>query len=161
MAAKGGPPTRNEVEPGGASCHKPRRLDQPRNAALSRGEVAEWSIAPHSKCGMGATPSGVQIPPSPPFSSSLCDFSPEPGGGPRRVAQVWEDGDYPLSDSSFYGVYTGADYQAGVGDAPGPSKSKRPGGVPGPLRLLVCRGDQNRVTIPALICRFRTDCDTV
>lgn len=33
----------------------------------SCGEVAEWLNAPHSKCGMGATPSGVQIPPSPPF----------------------------------------------------------------------------------------------
>jgi hypothetical protein len=31
------------------------------------GEVAEWLNAPHSKCGMGATPSGVQIPPSPPL----------------------------------------------------------------------------------------------
>lgn len=30
------------------------------------GEVAERLIAPHSKCGMGANPSGVQIPPSPP-----------------------------------------------------------------------------------------------
>ena len=30
------------------------------------GEVAEWSIAPHSKCGIRATVSGVQIPPSPP-----------------------------------------------------------------------------------------------
>ena len=32
-----------------------------------RGEVAEWSNAPHSKCGMGVTPSGVRIPPSPPL----------------------------------------------------------------------------------------------
>src|SRR5262249_28964749 len=30
------------------------------------GEVAEWSIAPHSKCGIRATVSGVRIPPSPP-----------------------------------------------------------------------------------------------
>jgi hypothetical protein len=28
--------------------------------------VAEWSIAPHSKCGIRATVSGVRIPPSPP-----------------------------------------------------------------------------------------------
>ena len=30
------------------------------------GEVAEWLNAPHSKCGIRATVSGVQIPPSPP-----------------------------------------------------------------------------------------------
>ena len=32
-----------------------------------RGEVAEWLKAPHSKCGIGATLSGVRIPPSPPL----------------------------------------------------------------------------------------------
>jgi hypothetical protein len=32
-----------------------------------RGEVAERLNAPHSKCGMGASPSGVRIPPSPPL----------------------------------------------------------------------------------------------
>ena len=31
------------------------------------GEVAEWSIAPHSKCGVRVTVPGVRIPPSPPF----------------------------------------------------------------------------------------------
>ena len=31
-----------------------------------RGEVAEWLNAPHSKCGIRATVSGVRIPPSPP-----------------------------------------------------------------------------------------------
>src|SRR5258706_2815825 len=34
---------------------------------LAPGEVAEWSNAPHSKCGIGASLSGVRIPPSPPF----------------------------------------------------------------------------------------------
>ena len=34
------------------------------------GEVAEWSIAPHSKCGIRATVSGVGIPPSPPLFRS-------------------------------------------------------------------------------------------
>ena len=29
--------------------------------------MAEWSIAPHSKCGIRATVSGVRIPPSPPI----------------------------------------------------------------------------------------------
>src|SRR3984957_18628712 len=33
----------------------------------SCGEVAEWLNAPHSKCGIRATVSGVRIPPSPPF----------------------------------------------------------------------------------------------
>ena len=35
------------------------------------GEVAEWSIAPHSKCGIRATVSGVRIPPSPPVKLKL------------------------------------------------------------------------------------------
>jgi hypothetical protein len=35
-------------------------------APTSRGEVAEWLNAPHSKCGIRATVSGVRIPPSPP-----------------------------------------------------------------------------------------------
>ncbi len=40
-----------------------------RSAASRRtfGEVAEWSNAPHSKCGIRATVSGVRIPPSPPW----------------------------------------------------------------------------------------------
>jgi hypothetical protein len=32
---------------------------------IQYGEVAEWSKAPHSKCGMRATVSRVRIPPSP------------------------------------------------------------------------------------------------
>ena len=32
----------------------------------TEGEVAEWLNAPHSKCGIGASLSGVRIPPSPP-----------------------------------------------------------------------------------------------
>ena len=36
-----------------------------------RGEVAEWSIAPHSKCGILARVSGVRISPSPPPSNPL------------------------------------------------------------------------------------------
>ena len=34
--------------------------------SCDRGEVAEWLKAPHSKCGIRATVSGVRIPPSPP-----------------------------------------------------------------------------------------------
>ena len=37
-----------------------------RRLAWHLGEVAEWSNAPHSKCGIGASLSGVRIPPSPP-----------------------------------------------------------------------------------------------
>ena len=36
--------------------------------AVAPGEVAEWSIAPHSKCGVRASVPGVRIPPSPPAS---------------------------------------------------------------------------------------------
>src|SRR6187549_1078017 len=38
---------------------------------MAPGEVAEWSNAPHSKCGIGASLSGVRIPPSPPVINSL------------------------------------------------------------------------------------------
>src|SRR5438309_1969501 len=38
------------------------------------GEVAEWLNAPHSKCGIRATVSGVRIPPSPPVPPET-DFS--------------------------------------------------------------------------------------
>ncbi len=40
-----------------------------RKAPLASGEVAEWSIAPHSKCGVLARVPGVRIPPSPPAPS--------------------------------------------------------------------------------------------
>ena len=39
------------------------------------GEVAEWLIAPHSKCGILARVSGVRIPPSPPTSIDFIAFS--------------------------------------------------------------------------------------
>src|SRR5690606_3583610 len=41
--------------------------------SMPRGEVAEWLNAPHSKCGIRATVSGVRIPPSPPV---LVDRAP-------------------------------------------------------------------------------------
>src|SRR5689334_6754110 len=40
-----------------------------RPAFFSCGEVAEWSKAPHSKCGVRATVPWVRIPPSPPHST--------------------------------------------------------------------------------------------
>lgn len=39
--------------------------------AFTYGEMAEWLKAPHSKCGIGATLSGVQIPLSPPILRKL------------------------------------------------------------------------------------------
>src|SRR5207253_142792 len=38
---------------------------------MAPGEVAEWLNAPHSKCGIGASLSGVRIPPSPPSCFAL------------------------------------------------------------------------------------------
>jgi hypothetical protein len=38
---------------------------------LGSGEVAERLKAPHSKCGIGASLSGVRIPPSPPNNSEI------------------------------------------------------------------------------------------
>jgi hypothetical protein len=44
-------------------------------ALCGHGEVAEWSIAPHSKCGVRATVPGVRIPPSPPSCFALTRFA--------------------------------------------------------------------------------------
>ena len=53
------------------SPHVIARANHIRRAAhspfLRPGEVAEWLKAPHSKCGIGASLSGVRIPPSPPL----------------------------------------------------------------------------------------------
>ena len=52
------------------------------------GEVAEWSIAPHSKCGVRASVPGVRIPPSPPVNSLILnDHTPRGGSriSPRGV----------------------------------------------------------------------------
>src|SRR5689334_13804260 len=46
---------------------------------MAPGEVAEWLNAPHSKCGIGASLSGVRIPPSPPVPCSLSKSRPVPG----------------------------------------------------------------------------------
>lgn len=49
------------------------------------GEVAEWSNAPHSKCGIPARVSGVRIPPSPPPAFALRAWAPDvPGLKPSR-----------------------------------------------------------------------------
>src|ERR1700689_3345960 len=45
-----------------------------RPANVLNGEVAEWSIAPHSKCGVRASAPGVRIPPSPPASLEVIDI---------------------------------------------------------------------------------------
>jgi hypothetical protein len=60
--------------------------------AIKAGEVAEWLNAPHSKCGMGASSSGVRIPPSPPaqLCKSFCsnDFCPATINASGRY-QLW------------------------------------------------------------------------
>ena len=51
-----------------------------------RGEVAEWSNAPHSKCGLPATVTWVRIPPSPPATPSTSLWFQEPVASPRNRA---------------------------------------------------------------------------
>ena len=53
---------------------KPRLTNDPRH-----GEVAEWSIAPVSKTGVGASPPWVRIPPSPPDSLNETAYGPYRG----------------------------------------------------------------------------------
>lgn len=71
-------------------CVRPRQ----RWPTTHRGEVAEWLNAPHSKCGMGASPSGVRIPPSPPLSCSEPEMRLPPGAFfflfQRRLAETPE-----------------------------------------------------------------------
>ena len=52
--------------------HAPTTGGYPR---FGTGEVAEWLNAPHSKCGIGASLSGVRIPPSPPKTPKIRCFS--------------------------------------------------------------------------------------
>src|SRR4051812_30000550 len=49
-----------------ARAPRPDPLPAPSGARDPDGEVAEWSKAPHSKCGVRATVPWVRIPPSPP-----------------------------------------------------------------------------------------------
>ena len=82
-----------------APCYSPRRPNATERSPASPrgpGEVAEWSIAPHSKCGVRASVPGVRIPPSPPISApchvivSLCNrrcFCATPT--PRKGESVW------------------------------------------------------------------------
>src|SRR5207253_1062739 len=57
---------------------------------MAPGEVAEWSNAPHSKCGIGASLSGVRIPPSPPALKSFfpCKLSKPPANA-RSNNEDW------------------------------------------------------------------------
>ena len=59
------------------SCSVPR-LRQ-RICEFAHGEVAEWSIAPVSKTGVGASPPWVRIPPSPPNSLTKTAYGPYRG----------------------------------------------------------------------------------
>src|SRR5437660_8349243 len=84
MARAGaGIPRKNEVDcpPSLQSCFALQAsLDICRRGGLPRarryGEVAEWLNAPHSKCGIRATVSGVRIPPSPPVIRRFGAFEP-------------------------------------------------------------------------------------
>ena len=50
------------------------------------GEVAEWLKAPHSKCGILARVSWVQIPPSPPPNFEIASvISPGDNGRPLHI----------------------------------------------------------------------------
>src|SRR6516225_12334871 len=52
--------------------------DRKTNTYQSVGEVAEWLNAPHSKCGIRVTVSGVRIPPSPPAPPIVRHSRPRP-----------------------------------------------------------------------------------
>src|SRR3954470_15352021 len=58
-----------------ARAPRPTRPASVRPARLPSGEVAEWSKAPHSKCGVRATVPWVRIPPSPPRINRTSFFS--------------------------------------------------------------------------------------
>lgn len=65
--------------------------NQPASTEGDRGQVAEWLNAPHSKCGIPARVSGVQIPPCPPFFSAKIlnslTFEPRIRFPPRLLPQ--------------------------------------------------------------------------
>src|SRR5579872_2484313 len=71
---------------------------------MAPGEVAEWSIAPHSKCGIRATVSGVRIPPSPPYQNRTANAGRSrlyAGRGGQRLKQITfraDDADLAVSD---------------------------------------------------------------
>src|SRR5207247_7734060 len=70
QAGRGGRPRARLVSPRPLRYINPApRVFFAKPRARPRGEVAERSNAPHSKCGIRATVSGVRIPPSPPAQS--------------------------------------------------------------------------------------------
>src|SRR5678809_186846 len=83
----------------GRGLRKPPRFRKPPRSqttghpagaiALSSGEVAERSNAPHSKCGLRATVTWVRIPPSPPRSPWLSIF-PREAPQERRSCAAFE-----------------------------------------------------------------------
>ena len=69
------------------------------------GEVVEWLMAPHSKCGVRATVPWVRIPPSPPIANQTANPGfPATGGagttqnGPFQRALVADDADFVIVD---------------------------------------------------------------
>jgi hypothetical protein len=77
----------------GKSPEKDRTHRRPSRSARFYwfGEVAEWSIAPHSKCGILARVSGVRIPPSPPVAVVTAHMAAESAAAlqcvPRNAAR--------------------------------------------------------------------------
>jgi hypothetical protein len=61
---------------------------------LGSGEVAERLNAPHSKCGIRVTVSGVRIPPSPPVFLALTDGPVSP---PYEAEKAPKFGGFPAS----------------------------------------------------------------
>src|ERR1035441_290571 len=59
---------------------------RPFQAVFGSGEVAERLNAPHSKCGIRATVSGVRIPPSPPVSLNAKSLKNRGSGLPEQAA---------------------------------------------------------------------------
>src|SRR5262249_15422599 len=106
-------------------------------APCGHGEVAEWLKAPHSKCGIRVTVSGVRIPPSPPFTLQLCfiinDLRTKSGDGPQNGPQIrpWGDPDRRdhVSDAGLVPAHVIENRLDGVReDAPaGPAPLKRTG----------------------------------
>src|SRR5580698_4053502 len=96
------------------------------------GEVAEWSNAPHSKCGIGASLSGVRIPPSPPLQNRTANAGRSrfyARGGSERLKQIaFRAHDADLAICHLDALRKGAEMVAAVAAAvdPGPLP-RRPG----------------------------------
>ena len=79
-------PLASEVPCANGALPRPGR---PRAGSTTlRGEVAEWSNAPHSKCGIRVTVSRVRIPASPPSALDLLIFFESRGNGSHKGSTI-------------------------------------------------------------------------